>query len=177
MHRWSRAPAPVEGVGTCSIRLATRGDADAINTIQNHYVVRSTATFLTDPLTLEQRLAWLENRSPAHPVIVAQSESTVAGWGSLEVFRSRPAYRHTAEFSIYVHHERHRQGIGRALLADLIARARALGHHTLVGGCCSESTAVIALLEASGFTRVAHFREVGRKFDRWLDVVFLQRLL
>ena len=177
MRRSSRAPAPVEGVSTCSIRLADRGDAEAINAIQNHYVVRSTATFLTEPLTLEQRLAWLENRSQAHPVIVAQVEGAVAGWGSLEVFRTRPAYRHTAEFSIYVHHEMHRRGIGRALLADLIARARALDHHALVGGCCSESTAVIALLEASGFSRVAHFREVGRKFDRWLDVVFLQRLL
>lgn len=161
----------------CSIRLATRADAEDINDIQNHYVVRSTATFLTEPLTLEQRLAWLEGHSPAHPVIVAQADGLVAGWGSLEVFRARPAYRHTAEFSIYVHHERHRRGIGRALLAELVTRARALGHHALVGGCCSESTGIIALLEASGFSRVAHFREVGRKFDRWLDVVFLQRLL
>jgi len=161
----------------CSIRLAFRADAEDINDIQNHYVVRSTATFLTDPLTLEQRLAWLENRSQAYPVIVAQADGLVAGWGSLEVFRARPAYRHTAEFSIYVHHEQHRRGIGRAILADLLARARALGHHALVGGCCSESAAIIALLEASGFSRVAHFREVGRKFDRWLDVVFLQRLL
>ncbi len=161
----------------CSIRLAARADAEDINSIQNHYVVHSTATFLTDPLTLEQRLNWLGNRSQSHPVIIAQSDGLVAGWGSLEVFRARPAYRHTAEFSIYVHHERHRRGIGRAILADLTARARALGHHTLVGGCCSESTAVIALLEASGFSRVAHFREVGRKFDRWLDVIFLQRIL
>ena len=161
----------------CSIRLAARADARDINDIQNHYVVHSTATFLIDPLTLEQRLNWLENRSQAHPVIVAQADGLVAGWGSLEVFRARPAYRHTAEFSIYVHHERHRQGIGRAIVGDLVKRARALGHHTLVGGCCSESTAVIALLEASGFSRVAHFREVGRKFDRWLDVIFLQRIL
>ncbi len=161
----------------CSIRLATRADAGVINGIQNHYVVHSTATFLTDPLTLEQRLAWLENRSQAHPVVVAHADDSIVGWGSLEVFRGRPAYRHTAEFSIYVHPERHRRGIGRAILADLLARGRALGHHTLVGGCCSESTAVISLLEASGFSRVAHFREVGRKFDRWLDVVFLQRLL
>lgn len=164
-------------MSTCAVRLADRGDAEAINAIQNHYIVNSTATFLTEPLTLEQRLAWLENRSPAHPVIVAQAEGAVAGWGSLEVFRGRPAYRHTAEFSIYVHHDMHRRGIGRALLADLVTRARALGHHALVGGCCSESTAVIALLEASGFSKVAHFREVGRKFNRWLDVVFLQRLL
>ncbi|OGA44955.1 MAG: hypothetical protein A3F74_16935 [Betaproteobacteria bacterium RIFCSPLOWO2_12_FULL_62_58] len=160
-----------------SIRLATRADAEAINNIQNYYVVHSTATFLTEPLTLEQRLTWLESRSQAHPVVVAQADGLVVGWGSLEVFRGRPAYRHTVEFSIYVHHEWHRHGIGRAILGDLLARASALGHHTLVGGCCSESTAVIALLEAAGFSRVAHFREVGRKFDRWLDVVFLQRIL
>jgi len=161
----------------CSIRLATRADAGDINGIQNHYVVHSTATFHTEPLTLEQRLAWLENRSRTHPVVVALADDAVVGWGSLEVFRSRPAYRNTVEFSIYVRHEWHRRGIGRAILADLLTRARALGHHALVGGCCSESTAVIALLEASGFSRVAHFREVGRKFDRWLDVIFLERIL
>lgn len=164
-------------MSACAIRSATRDDAGAINDIQNHYVVHSTATFLTEPLTLEQRLAWLDGRSAVHPVIVAEDGGRIVGWGSLEVFRSRPAYRHTVEFSIYVHHEWHRRGIGRAILAELLARARTVGHHTLVGGCCIESTAVIALLEATGFSRVAHFREVGRKFDRWLDVVFLQRLL
>lgn len=164
-------------MSACSIRLATRDDAGAINDIQNHYVVRSTATFLTEPLTPEQRLAWLDGRSPAHPVTVAQDGDTITGWGSLEVFRGRPAYRHTAELSIYIHPERHRSGIGRAIVKDLIERARALGHHALVGGCCSETAAAIALLEACGFSRVAHFREVGRKFDRWLDVVFLERVL
>ncbi|MBI3044472.1 MAG: N-acetyltransferase [Betaproteobacteria bacterium] len=164
-------------MSACSIRLASRDDAGAINDIQNHYVVRSTATFLTEPLTLEQRLAWLDGRSPLHPVNVAQVGGAVVGWGSLEVFRARPAYRHTAELSVYIHPDWHRRGIGRAIVNELLARARALGHHALVGGCCSETTAAIALLEASGFSRVAHFREVGRKFDRWLDVVFLQRLL
>lgn len=160
-----------------SIRLATVTDAEDINGIQNYYVLHSTATFLTEPLTLEHRLAWLEGRTPAHPVIVVQADGAVVGWGALEIFRGRPAYRHTTELSVYVHHERHRLGIGRAILAELIKRAGALGHHTLVGGCCSETVAAIALLEASGFTRVAHFREVGHKFDRWLDVVFLQYLL
>lgn len=164
-------------VAALSIRLAAHGDVEAINSIQNHYVVNSTATFLTEPLTLAQRLAWLNGRSPAHPVTVAVDGSAVVGWAALGDFRSRPAYRHTVEFSIYVHHARHRDGVGRALLADLVERARAAGHHALVGGCCSESTAILALLEASGFSRVAHFPEVGRKFDRWLDVVFMQRLL
>jgi len=165
-------------MSACTIRTATRDDAEAINDIQNHYVVHSTATFLTEPLTLAQRLAWLLGRTAAHPVIVAQDDDgAVVGWGSLETFRPRPAYRHAAELSLYVHPERHRLGIGQAIVSELIARARALGHHALVGGCCSESTGAIALLEACGFTRAACFREVGRKFDRWLDVVFLERLI
>ena len=161
----------------CSIRLATRDDAGIINDIQNHYVVGSTATFHTEPLSLIERLAWLENRTSVHPVTVAEVDRQIVGWGALEVFRGRRAYQRTAEFSVYVHHEWHRRGIGRAIMVDLETRARALNYHALVGGCCSESTAVIALLEAMGFGRVAHFREVGRKFDRWLDVVFLERIL
>ena len=164
-------------MSACSLRLATRDDAGTINDIQNHYVVHSTATFLTEPLTLDQRLAWLDGHPPTHPVIVAQAGGPVVGWGSLEVFRGRPAYRHTAELSVYIHPDWHRRGIGRAIVEALIERARALGHHALVGGCCSETTAAIALLEACGFSRVAHFKEVGHKFGRWLDVVFLQRLL
>jgi len=161
----------------CSIRLATPDDAGIINDIQNHYVLTSTATFHTEPLTLEERLAWLKNRSPAHPVTVAHAEGAIVGWGALEVFRGRRAYQQTAEFSVYVHYDWHRRGIGRAILIDLETRARALHYHALVGGCCSESRPVIALLESLGYDRVAHFREVGRKFDRWLDVVFLERIL
>ena len=161
----------------CLIRLAGREDARAINEIQNHYVLHSTATFLTEPLTLAQRLAWLEGRSPAHPVTVAEAGGEIAGWGALGEFRARPAYRFSTEFSVYVHPDRQRLGIGRTLLADLTERARAAGYHALIGGCCGESTAILTLLEAEGFRRVACFPEVGFKFDRWLDVVFMQKLL
>ena len=164
-------------MGDCSIRLATRADAGAINDIQNHYVVGTTATFHIEPVSLAERLAWLENRGSHHPVTVAESDGRVVGWGALEVFRARRAYRNTAEFSVYVHHEWHRRGVGRTIMTDLESRGRTLHYHALVGGCCSESTGVIALLEGMGYERVAHFREVGRKFDRWLDVVFLQRVL
>jgi L-amino acid N-acyltransferase YncA len=161
----------------CEIRLAARTDAAAINDIQNYYVVNSTATFLTEPVALAQRTTWLEDRLPVHPVTVAQVDGLTVGWGALDFFRTRPAYRRTTEFSVYVHQSWHRRGIGRVIVSDLVERARALGHHALVGGCCSESTAVIALLETMSFSRVAHFPEVGYKFERWLDVVFLQRLL
>lgn len=160
-----------------SIRIAARADAEPINAIQNYYVERSTATFLTEPLTLEERLAWFDAHGPAQPVTVAIAAGAVIGWGALGTFRPRAAYSRTSELSVYVRHDWHRRGLGRAIVSDLIDRAQALGYHALVGGCCSEATSSIALLEALGFARVARFPEVGRKFDRWLDVVFLHRLL
>jgi phosphinothricin acetyltransferase len=132
---------------------------------------------VTEPQAAEDRLQWLREHTSAHPVIVAESDGEIIGWGALGSFRPRAAYARTAELSVYVHHDFHRRGIGRAITTDLISRAQALGYHALIGGCCSESTASIGLLERFGFTRVGHLTEVGRKFDRWLDVAFLQKLL
>jgi phosphinothricin acetyltransferase len=160
-----------------AIRNAVREEAAAINDIQNYYVERSTVTFLTKPVTLEERLKWFDGHSEAHPITVALAGETIVGWGSLGTFRSAAAYGHTPELSVYVHHEWHRRGIGAAIVNDLVERARALGHHAIVGCCCSEAAASIALLEALGFTRVGHLPEVGRKFGRWLDVVFVQKLI
>ena len=161
----------------CAIRTATREDAPAINDIQNYYVERSTVTFLMKPLTLAERLQWFDGHSEAHPVTVAAIGETIVGWGSLGTFRSAAAYAQTPELSVYVHHEWHRRGIGTAIVNDLVDRARALGHHAIVGCCSSEAAASIALLEALGFARVGHLPEVGRKFGRWLDVVFVEKVL
>lgn len=156
------------------IRPATVADAAAVNDILNHFVVHTTTTFNTEPLSLEEREKSLTNRPEIHPATVAESGGRIVGFGAMGAFRPRAAYAQTAELSINIHRDFHRRGIGRAILADLIARARTLGLHALVGGCCSENTPSIALLEAAGFTQVGRFPEVGRKFDRWLDVVFLQ---
>lgn len=158
-----------------TVRTATRTDAAAINDIQNYYVERSTVTFLTRPVTLEERFAWFDGHAERHPITVAVAAATIVGWGSLGTFRSAPAYRHTSELSVYVHYDWHRRGVGRALVADLVDRARALDHRAIVGVCCSEAAASIALLETLGFARVGHLPQVGRKFDRWLDVVFVQK--
>jgi phosphinothricin acetyltransferase len=160
-----------------AIRPAVAPDAHAISEILNHYVTRSTATLLTTPQTPDDQLAWLDNRSIAHPVVVADMDDTVVGWASLSAFRSQAGYEQTAEVSVYVRHDRHRRGVGRALVNELIARGRVAGLHVLVGGCCSESTASIALLESFGFSRAGHFTHVGYKFDRWLDLVMFQRTL
>jgi phosphinothricin acetyltransferase len=159
------------------IRLATAGDLPAIRDIYNHYVLLSTCTFQLDPDSEQDRLTWFVNRGPAHPVTVAAAGGAVIGWGALSPWRPRAAYARSAEASVYVHHEHHRRGIGRALLADLIERARASGVHTILGVACTEHPASIALQEAFGFRRVGSLHEIGFKFGRWLDVAYLQLML
>ena len=161
-----------------NIRLATEADIPAINDIYNYYVHRSTCTYQLEPEPLDGRQAWFAAHPPdKYPVTVAESDGQILGWGSLSRFRDRAAYDGTVEASVYIHHDHHRRGLGRALLSDLIDRARALAYHTLIGGTSADQTASIALQESLGFTRVAHFKEVGYKFGQWLDVVFLQLML
>src|SRR5262249_35823021 len=121
---------------------------------------------------------WFLQRSPAHPVTVAEDEhGAVIGWGSLSPWKPRAAYAHAAEASVYVRHDLRRRGVGRALLADLIERARAAGHHVLIGGACTEQHESMALQESLGMVRVALFCEVGFKLGRWLDVAYYQLIL
>jgi phosphinothricin acetyltransferase len=160
-----------------AIRLATADDLEAIRAIFNYYVERSTCTFQIELETAEERLAWFRDRSERHPVTVAVVGCDVLGWAALSPWKARCAYAHSAEASVYVHHEHHRRGVGRALLLELIERARSAGLHTIIGGACSEQSASLALQAALGFEPVGTFRAVGRKFDRWLDVTYLQLLL
>jgi phosphinothricin acetyltransferase len=158
----------------CAIRLARLDDLASINDIYNHYVHHSTCTYQETPEPIEQRHAWFERHGPAHPVTVAEVDGQVAGWGALSPYHARSAYRFTVENSVYVDHRRHRMGIGDSILADLIARARAAGHRTIVAGIDAGQEASIAIHDKHGFVTVGHMKEVGYKFDRWLDVVYMQ---
>jgi len=163
---------------TVSIRLATEADLPAINDIYNYYVLRSTCTYQLEPETLDARVAWFRSHPPdKYPVLVAEWAGEVAGWGALSKFRERAAYAPTVEASVYIRHDLHRRGLGRALLVELIARARQIGYHSLLGGTSADQAASIALQENLGFVRVAHFKQVGFKFGQWLDVIFLQLML
>lgn len=159
------------------VRLATLDDLPVIRAIYNHYVRTSTCTFQVEQETEQERLQWFTQRSGDHPVTVAEVAGTVAGWASLSPWKSRCAYARTAEVSVYVHHDHHRQGVGRALLADLIERARVIGHRTLIGGTCTEQEASVALQQSLGFTQAGLLRQVGNKFGRWLDVMYMQLIL
>ena len=159
------------------IRLATAHDLPAIDDIYNHYVLHSTCTYQYEPDTAAERQAWFGEHDAAHPITVAELAGQVVGWGALSWFRTRVGYRFTVEDTIYVRPDRQRRGIGRQLLADLIARAAALGHRSIVAGISAEQAPSIAIHRAFGFVEVARLREVGFKFGSWLDVVFLQRVL
>ncbi len=161
-----------------TIRRATENDLEAIRAIYNYFVATSTCTFQIDPDTADERLAWFRDRNAkVHPVTVAEADGRVIAWAALSPWKSRCAYVNSAEASVYVHHEYHRRGIGKALLLDLIERAKAAGLHTVIGGACTEQQSSVALQLAVGFQLIGTFREVGRKFDRWLDVTYMQLLL
>jgi L-amino acid N-acyltransferase len=159
------------------LRLATETDLPAINDIYNHYVLTSTTTYQEVPDTLDDRRAWFRGREPRHVVTVAEVDGVVVGWASLNVFRARSAYRFSCENSVYVERDHFRKGIGGALLGDSIERGRLAGFKTILAGIDAEQLGSIALHAKHGFVECGHMKRVGYKFDRWLDVVFMQRML
>jgi phosphinothricin acetyltransferase len=159
------------------LRPATRADLPAINAIYNHYVLHSTATYQTMPSTESERETWFAAHGEKHPVIVAELDGAVIGWGSLSRFHARQAYENTVEDSIYIHHERLGRGLGTVLLKELLRLAQEIGHHTVLGGIDAAQAPSIALHEKFGFVRVSRLKEVGFKQGRWLDVVWMQKML
>jgi L-amino acid N-acyltransferase len=153
-------------------------DIPEIVEIYNHVIATSTAVFSDRPVTVERQREWLdERRADGHPVIVARVEGSVGGFASYGRFRPWPGYRLTVEHSVYVHARRRRQGIGRLLVGELLERARQSGKHAVIAGIDAENEASLRMHEALGFEQVGRLPEVARKFERWLDLVLVQRTL
>lgn len=159
------------------LRPATPADAVATAAIYNHEVATSTVTFDLEPRSIDEQEAWLSARAGALEVVVAEVDGEVAGFASLSPYRDRPAYRPTVEDSVYVHQDHRGNGVGRALLEEIVAVARDRGFHSVMARIVGGHTASIRLHAAVGFEEVGLEREVGRKFGRWLDVVVMQLLL
>ena len=121
--------------------------------------------------------AWLESRGPRHPVLVAEHDSRVIGWGSLNVFNPRAAYDHVADFSIYVARSARGAGVGGRLLESLMAAAHDIGYHKMVLAAFEWNTAGIAMYERAGFRRVGVYREQGLLDGRWVDTVIMEKLI
>ncbi len=159
-----------------SIRPAAQADLAAINDIYNHYVLSCTCTWQTVPETMESRRQWFAHHGAKHPVIVAEDQGVVVGWGSLSKFHPREAWGMTVEDSVYIHHQRQGQGLGSLLLKRLIELAAELGHHTIVAAISGDQAGSIALHRKFDFTDCGCIRQAGFKFDRWLDVIYMQRM-
>jgi len=160
------------------LRDAVEGDLPQILEIYNEVLLTTTAIYSEVAHTLEMRQAWFNDRKSAgFPVIVAEQDGMIAGFATYGHFRVWPCYRFTVEHSVYVHQDKRGQGISKLLLSEIIALAKAAGLHALIAGVDSENEVSLLLHHKFGFEQVARFKQVGFKFGRWLDLVFLELLL
>jgi phosphinothricin acetyltransferase len=160
------------------VRAAAPADLPGILTIYNDVIARSTAVYALAPVTLGERTNWFEARqAQGYPVLVAVDGADLLGFSSFGDWRAWPGYRFTVEHSVYVAAACQRRGVGRQLVEALFPIAARLDKHVMLGGIDAANAASIAFHRRLGFKEVAHFEEVGHKFGRWLDLVFMQRLL
>lgn len=160
------------------IRPAQLSDCQAISSLYNYYVENSTATFALEPEELVEREAWLrQHLEHCLPVIVAELDNQVVAFASLSFYHQRCAYRQTVEASIYVDHDFLSRGYGRLLMKELMELAEKAGFHAVLGLICSENTASIKLMLDFGFFEAGCLKQVGKKYDRWLDVAILEKIL
>jgi phosphinothricin acetyltransferase len=160
-----------------SIRPATEQDIPAITAIYNEVVANSNAVWTEKQDSEADRLAWMKARQAlGYPVLVVEGP-TVQGYGTFGDFRAWPGYRHSVEHSVYIHKDHRGRGLGRIMVDELVAAATALGKHVLIAGIDGGNEASLRLHGQMGFVEVARMPEIGRKFGRWLDLVFMQRML
>ncbi|KEO80886.1 GNAT family N-acetyltransferase [Tumebacillus flagellatus] len=160
-----------------TIRNARIEDLPALLSIYNRAVETTTATFDLERQTYEEREVWFHKYDEKYPLIVAEVDGQVAGYGSLSKFRDKQAYSKSVENSVYIDERFQRRGIGRALLEELVNRARHIGYHTIIAGITAGNEGSVKLHEAFGFELCGVFRQVGYKFDAWQDVEFYQLML
>jgi phosphinothricin acetyltransferase len=163
------------------VRDATAADVVAMTEIQNALLASTTIEWTETPRTVAEREAWFADRTGAgFPVLVAVDADRVVGWASYGDFRDSakwPGYRFTVEHTVHVAQTHWEQGVGRALVTELIDRARAAGKHVLVAGVDGANEQSLRFHERLGFTEVARMPQVGHKFGRWLDLVLFQLVL
>lgn len=161
-----------------SIRPATLDDAAQIAEIYNHYVLTSTITFEEEPVSaaeMSRRIA--EIQSVSLPWLVATRDDRITGFAYAHKWRARAAYRYSTEVTVYVRSGLGNSGTGSRLYDQLFAALKAAGAHAVIGGVALPNEASLRLHRKFGFEKVAHFKEVGFKFNRWIDVTYWQRIL
>ena len=160
------------------IREATKEDLPQILDIYNDVILHTTAVYNYDPHTLEMRTEWFETKQQqGFPVFVAEESKVIVGFSSFGPFRAWQAYQYTVENSVYVKSDCRGKGVGKMLIKPLIEAAKNLDLHAIVAGIDASNEVSLALHKQFGFVEVAHFKEVGYKFNRWLDLIFMELIL
>ena len=152
-------------------------DVQEIAGLYNYYIENSVITFEEEIVSGEAFAMRLNNRNKKLPFFVYELEGRVVGYAYASEWKSRCAYRNSAEVSIYLSHLVSGKGIGTALYTRLISQLKQMGYHTLIGGIALPNEASVRLHEKLGFEKVAHFKQVGYKFEKWIDVAYWQLML
>lgn len=160
------------------IRNAIEKDLPSILEIINHAILNTTAVYDYNPRTLKTQQEWfIKKTKDKMPVIVIEVNNEVVGFGSYGIFRPWDGYKFCVEHSIYISEKHRGKGLGEKLLQELIVLAKKQGFHTMIAGIDADNPGSYGLHEKLGFKEVGRFNEVGYKFDRWLDLVFMQLML
>jgi len=160
------------------IRVAGEGDLEAITAIYNDAVLTTTASWDDEVVTLENRRAWLvEHGTEPNVTLVAELDGEVVGFAGYGRYREKAGYDLTVEHSVYLAPAARGQGLGTRLLAELVTAATDRGIHVMIGGLSADNETSLRLHQRLGFVETARMPEVGKKFGRWLDLVFVQRIL
>lgn len=160
------------------IRKATSDDLVKILDIVNHSILHTTANYNYEIQSIETQTKWFEDKKDKnYPIIVADYNGVVIGFGTYGMFREKIGYQYTVEHSVYITEEFIGKGIGSLLLNELIRLAKEKGFHVMIGAIDADNSGSIAFHEKFGFEVCGTIREVGFKFDHWLDLVFMQLIL
>lgn len=159
------------------IRTVDISDAKGITEIYNEYILSSKCTFETDPLSHEEIASRIKNVNQEYPWLVYTENDSVLGYTYASKWKERSAYHHTVEIGIYIHSGNLHKGIGTILIKELIEHLKDQSVHSVVCGIALPNPPSVVLFENFGFKKVAHFHEVGRKFDEWIDVGYWQLIL
>lgn len=158
------------------IRPVRRTDAPALARIYNHYIEKTVVTFATEPVTEDDMVEDLRVASDTLPWLVWETDGRVDGYAMASAWKSRCAYRYSVETTIYLAPDAGGAGIGTQLYEALLEKVEAAGHHSALGGIALPNPASVRLHEKLGFEKVGHLKEVGRKFDAWVDVGYWQKV-
>lgn len=159
------------------VRPITLEDAKAVVEIYNYYIANSTATFEMEPIDEKEMQRRIKSISASYPYFVFEENNTILAYAYASQWKPRKAYKHTVESSVYLHPDAKGKGIGTLIYDQLIKQLSQMDIHAVIGGVSLPNDASVALHEKFGFEKIGQFKQVGYKFNQWIDVGYWELIL